>query len=616
MLATNIRACDATFLAVLPGGAEYLEDGIRFILDAWWCGDYICPEISGSETPENLSGRLVPSYVDFRLVRRWLQYCQTEHSGSCHPAINVSLAKELGALKLIDCNKWDPEGSAMNLVFTTGHLESTGFAALSYVWGPPRNKLTNAANTSGASRENDIPRIIKDAIAVTKELGLRYLWIDRFCIDQENADEKHRVIRNMDIIYSGAQITIVAAAGEDDDFGLFGVSKHLPRKTQRSTRVRDGPLVSIMKHPHDVMRRSKWATRGWTYQEEFFSKRRLVFTKDQVYFECNSVQLQESVSLPLHRMCVERIPKLTFDVPEGTRLGIESILAQQQRSKMEFAWATPRTQGRVSRLSPFGQYFNHLRDYTERNLTFDSDSINAFRGFMRHFFHQPDLGLSQFYGLPFDASNGAEMKRTFVFSLTWYHDVRNSGEKAQNQLSPRRREQFPSWSWAGWEGGIDIKWLDPIGFETQFLDIFFVEPGLVTRDFQDYASKWNVWSGDRLLSRFVIHGRVIPEETWRSNPKLRGPEVKDWEFHLSKSSDDAFELFRTGIWVCILLGAKILTIGPRAPTPMTTYLMILEPVQTTSKASGKEAERAGIVWILGGEEWLDTFTEERGFFFT
>lgn len=207
------------------------------------------------------------------------------------------------------------------------------------------------------------------------------------------------------------------------------------------------------------------------------------------------------------------------------------------------------------------------------------------------------------------------MQRTFVFSLTWYHNIRNSGEKAQNQLSPRRKEQFPSRSWAGWEGEIDVQWLDPIHFETLFLSIAFARPGLETQSLQDYASKWKVWSGDGLLP-FAIHGRFIPQETWRSNPKLRGPEVQDWEFHFSKTPDNAFELFRTGKWVCNLLGAKMLAEGPRAPTPLTTYLMILEPIKTTSKALAHEVERAGIVSISGGEEWQDIFTEEEGFLFT
>lgn len=197
------------------------------------------------------------------------------------------------------------------------------------------------------------------------------------------------------MIYSGAQVTIIAGAGEDDDFGLFGVSRHLPRTPQRSVMVRDGRLVSIMEHPYDALRGSKWATRGWTYQEALFSKRRLVFTKDQVYFECNFVHLQESVSLPLHRMRVERIPTLTFNVLAGTFSRIEALLAQQQRSKMDFAWASPRSQtGFNKSQSPCSQYFNHLRQYTARNLTFDSDSINAFRGCMRHYFYQTDLGLS------------------------------------------------------------------------------------------------------------------------------------------------------------------------------------------------------------------------------
>jgi hypothetical protein len=85
------------------------------------------------------------------------------------------------------------------------------FVALSYVWG-----------TRDADKE-DWPRTVPDAVAVTKELGLRYIWVDRLCINQADDDETAYLISKITTIYEEAELTIVAAAGSGAKHGLPGV---------------------------------------------------------------------------------------------------------------------------------------------------------------------------------------------------------------------------------------------------------------------------------------------------------------------------------------------------------------------------------------------------------
>jgi Heterokaryon incompatibility protein (HET) len=66
------------------------------------------------------------------------------------------------------------------------------------------------------------PKVISDGMIVTKTLGLQYLWVDKFCIDQENPNEKHDQISRMDAVYKRTEITIIAAAGDDENRGLPG----------------------------------------------------------------------------------------------------------------------------------------------------------------------------------------------------------------------------------------------------------------------------------------------------------------------------------------------------------------------------------------------------------
>jgi hypothetical protein len=82
----------------------------------------------------------------------------------------------------------------------------------------------------------DVPKTVEDAMFVTINLEIPSLWVDRYCIDQSNPEEKHDIIRNMNRIYEGADITIIAATGDDSQYGLPGV-RGTPWKPQPSLRV-------------------------------------------------------------------------------------------------------------------------------------------------------------------------------------------------------------------------------------------------------------------------------------------------------------------------------------------------------------------------------------------
>jgi hypothetical protein len=156
------------------------------------------------------------------------------------------------------------------------------------------------------------PKTIEDAVIVVKNLGYRYLWVDRYCIDQANAEEKHAQISIMDQVYSGAVATLVAVTGENADAGLPGVSS-IPRDRQPQAKTNVGLLVSTLPHISYYLSRSTWAKRGWTYQEAILSHRCLSFTTAQVYFVCRTSSRCESIALSpaLHSRKVSRPDPLT-----------------------------------------------------------------------------------------------------------------------------------------------------------------------------------------------------------------------------------------------------------------------------------------------------------------
>ncbi|PSN63699.1 HET-domain-containing protein, partial [Corynespora cassiicola Philippines] len=218
---------------------------------------------------QEISGNTIePLRVDYKMARNWVHYCRTHHKGYCKLQGPIK-EHTVAGFKLIDCK-------TRRIVPGSQEFE---YVALSYVWGE------NSARTSIRLLPNPAPRTIEDAIIATTNLGFRYLWIDRYCISQIDPSEKHHQIARMDRIYADAIVTIVAAAGEDPHYGLPGVSR-THRHPQPSAVIGKQQLVSSLRSPRDVIMSSKWASRGWTFQEAKLSRRAIFFTDDQIFFEC------------------------------------------------------------------------------------------------------------------------------------------------------------------------------------------------------------------------------------------------------------------------------------------------------------------------------------------
>ena len=386
----------------------------------------ICPVVSSaSETPPRVGARrLLSDRIDYHLLRNWYGFCAQNHRQKC--AFNNREYPDL--LKVIDCR-------TRRII---GAPPSCSYVALSYVWG--KQKSTMVSSSVSPSKDTGhctlssitIPSVISDAIIVTLELGLQYLWVDRYCIDQ-NDEEKHFQINQMDRIYLCAMITLVAAAGESANHGLPGVSNTL-RRAQPCAVVREQMLACTMRSARKAIRSSRWATRGWTYQEAALSVRRLVFTEEQVFFECKCMSCSESCSVPLallHKKNLEH--------------GCRECIQQGY-----FEWYD---YGTASRLSTPEKYWTQVEQFTARELSYETDSLNAFMGVANYYRNGQGSQSSPLYthiGLPLDSDtfSSAEQPSScgalFVLTLLWEH--------SRKQVLPKRRQGFPSFSWAGWEG--------------------------------------------------------------------------------------------------------------------------------------------------------------------
>jgi hypothetical protein len=106
--------------------------------------------------------------------------------------------------------------------------------ALSYVWGSVESEKTTIEDLEFMQVEDvfsfllHTPKVIEEVIGLVPKLGLRYLWVDRFCIVQDDTSNKHIQIGNMGSIYANAYVTIVLAQGRNANDGLVGLAGLTP----------------------------------------------------------------------------------------------------------------------------------------------------------------------------------------------------------------------------------------------------------------------------------------------------------------------------------------------------------------------------------------------------
>lgn len=182
----------------------------------------------------------------------------------------------------------------------------------------------------------EMPLTLRETVQVTRDLGLRYLWIDSLCILQRSQDDfaakfvfHPSVLRakkdndaakadwqfesaRMHKVYGQAFLTIVAAGASDMSGGLFHGRRSciIPYRHQGSDQRLTIQNATVSLSPEGAGLRDvefhhqSIFSRGWALQEWVLSTRLLVFTTAYMYFICN-----QSSEVQAHRALLFRFPR-------------------------------------------------------------------------------------------------------------------------------------------------------------------------------------------------------------------------------------------------------------------------------------------------------------------
>ena len=258
------------------------------------------------------------------LARQWIDECSS--SQGKHEKCPKIVPAELPT-RVIDVEEMRLRQS------TPGELGD--YAALSHCWGGSNPISTTKENLASYTQQlpSVLPQTFADAIAVTKALRIRFLWIDSLCIVQDSKDDWTSESAHMAKVYENANITISADAAKGSFEGFLSLPSRSVRASETiqyyhstatgageycTIHVRQRGKLGLMLPYHDWMEESdirsttedpRWlplasrddepeyreqpysrlSTRGWVFQERLLAPRTLHFAGSEMAWECRSI---------------------------------------------------------------------------------------------------------------------------------------------------------------------------------------------------------------------------------------------------------------------------------------------------------------------------------------
>jgi Heterokaryon incompatibility protein (HET) len=362
-----------------------------------------------------------PLWIDIQRIRLWPEYCDEKHHGSCH--------------RLSEWETIDPAPSIILIDVDRQHLVQTSqpkkYVALSYVWGKlpvvletTKDNFLQLQHPGALDSQpwaSRLPATVRDAMYFTRLMGKSYLWADRLCIIQDDGRHKAEQLSWMSSIYANSYFTIVAADGNDANYGLRGACmSSSSSRSYHPSILHFSPTCSMMQAPEfeNQFNMKEWHKRGWTYQERTLSNRNLVFFQGKVFWECRKSIWTEELA----------------DAPDGGSMSKSSQRKSDRYSFEFFRWPD------------LHQYSKLVGSYNNRLLTYQSDALQAFSAIINALSRSFQGGF--FYGVP---------ELYFDFGLLWRPNTpcQRRTDADESTVYPA----FPSWSWVGWEGNVVLSCL-------------------------------------------------------------------------------------------------------------------------------------------------------------
>lgn len=373
----------------------------------------------------------------FQEIDTWIKDCLENHS-ECPRSADTLLPT-----RVLDMGV-DGDGSSEDVRL---HVSSTGecgrYIALSYCWGTctqTRTVKDNLSNHVQSITVANLPQTIQDAIRVTRELKIRYLWVDALCIIQDSLDDDWpREAGRMPEIYKNAVVTISAAAATDSSQGFLQHRQSVLMSQMQACRLpvykfgsengedededaTDAENIGEVFLTQDAelgynikdFEEENINTRAWTLQEMWLSPRLISFGSGLPQWICLKHERTYGVD--------EITPRYSWDKEHQVRRQIfteadKSIVVRDEQNQLD-------------RSDYVRQWVNLFINYSRRKLTVKTDKMAAIAGIAK-----------EFAKLMKDEYVAGLWRSSLPESLLWYHE---NQEDTTSQVKRRKRDRILS----------------------------------------------------------------------------------------------------------------------------------------------------------------------------
>ncbi|KAL1642030.1 hypothetical protein SLS58_005618 [Diplodia intermedia] len=352
----------------------------------------------------------------WKQITKWFKECE-QHHPDCR---RQGTAEPFIPKRLVDVQA--PGDEMIRIVETGNDVQVDKYVTLSHRWGGKSDFLKLEAEnrdrftTDGISME-ELPLNFQHAIQVTREFGIRYIWIDSLCIMQGTGGDFDIEGKKMHQIYRNSHCNIAAADAEHSDCGLF--RERVDQDVMPASFQSDSSL-QLFEQPGRwvVLPHQLWAsqllqntlyTRAWVFQ---------------VFWECSTISACEALPLGLPRPL-----DTVASMDRHWRLRLQKITSTNRDALVGDADV------------PLEHFWKQaVRSYTKCDLTNQSDKVVAISGIAT--LVKDDLGGECF--------RKGMWEKYLHEQLAWrVVNCRNS-----SRVDGLRRN--PTWSWTSVKGEIEL----------------------------------------------------------------------------------------------------------------------------------------------------------------
>ena len=322
-------------------------------------------------------------------------------------------------------------------------IESEGlhadYVALSHCWGQESSfkttKETYPLRKQSMSLK-EMPETFRDAILMTRNLGIQYLWIDSLCIIQDDIGDWERESAKMVDVYSKSYFTLAASNADGDSKGFLH-TRFVPEIIFFKLALKNGGECQVSFQPgteneqYDQrlgapVNKEPLTSRAWVIQERYLSRRIVLFATGQTFWECQESCISENGDRSREsRYCISRLISSFGEL----QTDIEDL-------SLEYRGITP--QG-----TKYTYWYQLLSLYSQCSLTNGDDKLPAVSGLASL--------LAKATG---DRYCAGIWLNDYTRSLLWTRLAPRRPDNGSLDLKIAEPYRAPSFSWASVDGAI------------------------------------------------------------------------------------------------------------------------------------------------------------------